>query len=66
MGGAQVAELERVVGELRAAARRAAPLRLPAAADMLASLGLDSWKDSRLGPKVSEKKPVFVGSMDRC
>lgn len=38
--------------ELRAAARRAPPLRLPAATDVLASLGLDSWKDSRLGPKV--------------
>ena len=47
----QVAALEAEVAELRAAARRAAPLRLPAPADMLSSLGLDKWQDVRLARK---------------
>ncbi len=51
--GAQVAALEQELAEARAAARRGAPpLRLPAAADVLASLGLDKWQDARLLPKV--------------
>lgn len=52
---AQVAALEQEAAELRAAARRSSQLRLPAAGDVLASLGLDKWQDARLQPKVSAR-----------
>jgi len=57
---AQVAALEQEAAELRAAARRVAPLRLPAAADVLASLGLDKWQDARLAPKVRARQQEQV------